>query len=230
MRTDLDEPSQPTQQTPSALKLITYNIQSGRNGRLETALRALNSLNVDIGILTEAKLTKGRHTRYSYGYQVVATQARSASQGGVALVFRDSPTQGWQVESIRRYGPNVLSFQLSSGRFRYGVVGVYIPPKDVTTLEFVTQAMEDLPPGCASVLLGDLNVDLEFPRDTRGRLIATDFFPSVYGTLPHISDNGVLSGTAGIGNVAATSQWRSGSVSLRPYPDERPSHSQQCGV
>ena len=42
--------------------VATWNIRCGRNGGLESALRALESLEVDIAILTEAKLTKGIYT------------------------------------------------------------------------------------------------------------------------------------------------------------------------
>jgi hypothetical protein len=43
----------------ASIRIATYNIRSGRAGRLEMALRAMNQMNVDIGILMEAKLTDG---------------------------------------------------------------------------------------------------------------------------------------------------------------------------
>ena len=127
----------------TVVRMATYNIQSGCAGRLEMALRAMEQMNVDLGILTEAKLTNGIHTRYSSGYQVFATEARSHCQGGVALFYRHSPF--WQVESVRRYGPNVISFQLVMGSRCFGAVGAYIPPTDLSTLEFVKQALDGLP-------------------------------------------------------------------------------------
>ena len=51
-------------------------------------MRAMEQMNVDIGILTEAKLTGGIYTRYSSGYNVVATSARVHNQGGVALFYK----------------------------------------------------------------------------------------------------------------------------------------------
>jgi len=156
------------------IRLATYNIQSGRAGRLEMALRAMEQMNVDIGILTEAKLTDGVHTRYSSGYHVYATAAVSHHQGGVALFFRES--RRWQVESIKRYGPNVISFEIAMGHARFGVVGAYVPPSDDdgTALEFVNQAMDGLPRGCQPLLLGDLNADLSNPRDGRAQAVAAD--------------------------------------------------------
>jgi hypothetical protein len=39
-----------------------YNIRSGRNGDLESALRAMAEMNIDFGILVETKITAGiRH-------------------------------------------------------------------------------------------------------------------------------------------------------------------------
>ena len=42
---------------------------------------------VNIFSLTETKLTDGIYTRHSLGYNVLATNAISHTQGGVALVF-----------------------------------------------------------------------------------------------------------------------------------------------
>ena len=42
----------------------TYNVTSGRNGRLEQALRAMKVANVDVGVLMEAKLTKDIYTHH----------------------------------------------------------------------------------------------------------------------------------------------------------------------
>ena len=92
------------------IKLATYNIQSGRNGRLETALREMACMNVDIGFLTEAKLTDGIYTRYSSGYHVYATEATSPQKGGIALFWRDQ--SNWTVESERCHGPNIISCEL----------------------------------------------------------------------------------------------------------------------
>ena len=71
------------------INIATYNIRSGRNGRLETALRAMEQMKVDLGILTEAKLTDGIYTRCSHGYNVVATKAWVHWQGGVALFYKN---------------------------------------------------------------------------------------------------------------------------------------------
>ena len=121
-----------------AFKLATWNIRSGRNGGLESALRALDALEVDIALLTETKLTKGIYTRWSSSYSVIATDAKSAYQGGVALCIRKGEL--FEVEEAIVRGPNVISFQLVTGQARYYAVGAYIPPSDLQTLEQVKDA------------------------------------------------------------------------------------------
>ena len=93
---NFDQPGHSEAVERTQIRLATYNVRSGRAGRLEIALRAMEQMNVDLGILTEAKLTDGIYTRFSSGYHVVATDARVHNQGGVALFYRDSPH--WQID------------------------------------------------------------------------------------------------------------------------------------
>ena len=57
----------------NTIKLGTYNIRDGRNGGLESALRAMAKGNVDLGVFQETKLPPGIYTRHSSGYHVMAT-------------------------------------------------------------------------------------------------------------------------------------------------------------
>ena len=98
-------------ESPS-IAVATYNIRSGRAGGLESALRAMAATGVDLGILTETKITDGIYTRFSSGYQVQATEAASAWQGGVALFWRES--QRFVVEDTRVWGHNVTSSRICS--------------------------------------------------------------------------------------------------------------------
>ena len=147
------------------IKLATYNIQSGRRGRLEMALREMDQMNIDIGILTETKLTAGIYTRYSSGYHVRATEASSHNKGGVALFWRDRPN--WSVESERCHGPNVISCELKTGGRRHLIIGAYISPseEDGSTCTHIVAARERCTSICALVL-GDFNVDLANPGIT----------------------------------------------------------------
>ena len=91
----------------------------------------LYTVRVDLCFLTETKLTDGICTRNSSGYQVLATNAVSYHQGGVALVFRSSSY--WQVESSVFHGPNVISVMLVSRNKKFEIAGTYAPPSDTTT-------------------------------------------------------------------------------------------------
>jgi exonuclease III len=88
---------------------------------LEGALRAMNTMNMDIVLLTETKLTNDQHTKKALGYDVVATKARSKAQGGVVLIYRESKYR--TVESVKRFGSDVISFQLATEQKLYSCVG-----------------------------------------------------------------------------------------------------------
>ena len=74
---------------------------------------------------------------------------------------------GWQVEGISNYGPNVVSFLLTTGRRRWYVVGAYVPPNDASTIAHVEQALGKVAKGVEFIILGDLNVRLRETCDAR---------------------------------------------------------------
>jgi hypothetical protein len=76
--------------------VATYNIRNGCNGGLESALRAMEAMEVDIGVFLESKVTSGIYTQSLSGYSVVASDAPSAHQGGIALFWR--PNKSYKVE------------------------------------------------------------------------------------------------------------------------------------
>jgi hypothetical protein len=126
----------------------------------------MKATGVDLGIFMETKVTDGVYTRFSSGYNVTASKAISASQGGIALFWRENEL--YEVEEVARRGPNVLTFELVTGQMRYFVVGAYIPPSDLgTTLSHIRQAWLECPRGCEPLFLGDLNANLINPRDER---------------------------------------------------------------
>ena len=92
------------------------------------------------------------------GYRVVATDAPSRHRGGVALFYRPSPL--FAVEAVREYRPNVLSFEIATGRRRWYIIGCYLAPDDARTIDRVVTAMGDQPRGTALLVAGDLNTDL----------------------------------------------------------------------
>ena len=153
------------------IKFGTYNIRNGRNGGLESALRGMDQANLDMGIIQETKITDGVYTRASAGYRVVATGAPSGHRGGIAMFYREGA--GFAVEEVRQYGPNVLSFEVVSGRRRCYIIVCYLAPDDAQTIEPVVTALGDQPKGTALVVAGDLNPDLgEVECDRRGAEIS----------------------------------------------------------
>ena len=153
------------------ITLATFNVRSGLNGSLESALRAMAATGVDCGVFTETKIMDNIYTQYSSGYNVFASNAVSAWQGGIALFWRDNDL--YEIEESKIRGPNVLSFELVTGKMRFYVVGAYLPPSDPgTALMHVEQAWKECPNGCKPILLGDLNANILFPLDERQDVIA----------------------------------------------------------
>jgi hypothetical protein len=149
--------------------MASYNIRSGCNGGLESALQAMKLMGVNFGILVETKVTKGVYTGWSSGYHVQATHVPGAWQGGISLFWRASDL--YEVKEVELRGPNVLSFQLVLGATRYYIVGCYILPNNLTTLTHVKQAWMACPKGCLPIVLGDLNVNLATPRKEQDETI-----------------------------------------------------------
>jgi hypothetical protein len=82
------EPCTPSQADGSrSIAVATYNNHSGRNGGLESALRVMEGMGVDLGILLETKVTNGIYTQTLSGYSVATSNAPSAHQGGIALFW-----------------------------------------------------------------------------------------------------------------------------------------------
>lgn len=68
------------------IKIATFNIISGRQSRLEMALRAMGKMNVDLGFFTEAKLTDGHHTRNFSEYSVLSPTVLHGQVYGLRLI------------------------------------------------------------------------------------------------------------------------------------------------
>ena len=88
--------------------------------------------NIDLGVLQETKCTGGIYTRESAGYRVLATDAPSRHRGGVALFYRPSPL--FAVEDVRDYGPNVISFKVTTGGRRWYIIVCYLAPDNARTI------------------------------------------------------------------------------------------------
>ena len=80
---------------------------------------------VDLGLLTETKITDDIYTCFLSGYNVTTTNAVSTCQGGIAL---------HEVKKVALHGSNVLTFMLVMGQVQYFVMGAYIPPSNPGTM------------------------------------------------------------------------------------------------
>ena len=115
--------------------------------------------------MQETKLTRGINMRRCSGYTVWATEAESQHRGGITIVWRDA--EGWRVEGVRNFGPNVVSFMITSGRKCWHGVGTYVIPKYLPTTNWIRKSLECGPKGMSKLLVGNLNTCLENTRDQR---------------------------------------------------------------
>jgi hypothetical protein len=129
-------------------------------------------MRIDVGILTETRLSTDRYTRSAYGYTVFATQTTHANQGGIALIFTNSSSY-FHIESQQKHGPNVLSCLLVTGTRQLPIIGIYIPPEDTTTLTAIAAAANRFT-GQPIILMGDINVDLRTPTPSNRRTKVTN--------------------------------------------------------
>lgn len=130
----------------------------------------MDQSNVNVGVLQVTKLPAGACARNSLGCNVVATAAPSQHSGGVAAFCRESDQ--WQLEAHQEFSPNVISFQLVTGRKRWHAVGAHVPPDSLSETNHIVEAFSKCPDGVDPVLAGNLNANVEFPECERDEEIA----------------------------------------------------------
>jgi hypothetical protein len=164
-RTESTRAAEPGQQSGSAINvdctsinIATYNIRDSHNSILKAALRACERMRINIGVLTETRLSTDRYTHLAYGYTVLATQTTHVNQGGIALIFMYNFLY-FQVKVQRKHGPDVVSCIITTGKLQYPLIGAYIPPGDTTTLTYIFEASNHFA-GKPIILAGEINVDL----------------------------------------------------------------------
>lgn len=162
----------PTTGQLKTIRIATFNIMNGRGSGLQLATRALKQMNVDVAVVTETKVTNNLYAKSYDGYNIRCSMAISHNQGGIALITRE--TDLWQIESERTHGHNVMSFEIVSGNKRTPVIGAYIPPSEeyARTLGHLECAMARFEDRSNTVIVGDLNSNLESPRTFRAAEIA----------------------------------------------------------
>ena len=71
------------------------------------------------------------------------------------------------MEAVRQFGPNVVGFQLARGARRWHIIGCYLAPDDISTIESVVAALKERTRGTALLVEGDLNTTLTDPENSR---------------------------------------------------------------
>ena len=123
--------------------------------------------NIDLGVFQDTKCTDGIYTCASARYRVIATESPSRHHGGVALFYREKAH--FAVEEVRNYGPNIISFEVVTGRRRWYIIRCYIAPDDARTTKRVVKSLGDQPQATALIVAGDFNTNLgEMASDGRG--------------------------------------------------------------
>ena len=72
------------------------------------------------------------------------------------------------------WGPNTVTYKVQTGEALYYVVGCYLPrsDKEGKNLDDGVDALDKMPKGCIPMLLGNLNVDLDVPRNEQEAKVA----------------------------------------------------------
>jgi hypothetical protein len=154
-----------------AFTLAAWNIRRGRNAGMTSVAKGLEQMGVGLAALTETKLTDDRYTRLASGFKILASKATSHNQGGIALLWKENH-QEYEVESARIATPNpLLTFQFVTGNEQFFCMGIYTPPTDTMGVEDLRAAWEACPEGCIPLVLGDLNINFNEPRDKREEVI-----------------------------------------------------------
>ena len=115
------------------IRFGTFNIRNSQNGGLELALFYMEQGQVDCGAFRETNPTKVVYAQELGGFFGGGDGGTKRSPRRRQNFYR--PAEQFAVEEIHLHGPNVISFQLVTGRRRWHFVGCYISPRDASTIE-----------------------------------------------------------------------------------------------
>ena len=62
-------------------------------------------------------------------------------------------------------GPNIVTFQMTTGDEQFYVIRIYVPPDCSNGLDDLRRAWDACPQGCKPIVLGDLNINFGYPWD-----------------------------------------------------------------
>ncbi len=87
----------------------------------------LAQMGIGMAVLTEMTFVNNWYPKMVAGYTIMSSKAASSAQGGMALAWREN-NPSFEVELVRFYGPNTLTYQLKTGDKQKYTMGMYIPP------------------------------------------------------------------------------------------------------
>ena len=106
-------------------------------------LRGISQGNVVLDVFQKTKVPRGVFVRESSGYQVAATEAPILHCGRLAVLYPKA--EHLSLEALCLHGPNVVSFQMVTGQHQWHVVGCYIAPNYVSTIEKIVASIRRRP-------------------------------------------------------------------------------------
>jgi len=186
----------------------TWNLRSGRNWGLQQALLDMRDMRIGLSFLTSTGFTKKAndpysdcviHSKYFEGYEVIATEANSSNQGGVAFAIYAPRGPGvvkpnYHLENVQRHGHNCMSCLYCTGIRKIPIIGAYLLPgqQGLDDLHSHVQTAFDQYPTTryAPVFMGDFNVDLDTnnPNDLDRQQQVLDFLAAdgeLQSVVPH---------------------------------------------
>jgi hypothetical protein len=133
--------------------------------------KGLAKMGAGCAVLLEIKITDDCYARMMSGYKILATKVPSKHQGGIALLWK-LDHELFEVEAARIMTPNLITFQLVMGDEQYYIMGIFIPPNDTAEGEDLWAAWEACLANCSPIVMGNLNINVEYPRNKRKAAIA----------------------------------------------------------
>ena len=121
----------------------------------------MSQSNLDMSVFLDTNITGRVYTCKSDGYRVVTMDAPSRHRGVVAVLYWPSPQ--YLVKAIQKFGPNVVVFQLVTEEWRWYIIGCYLAPNNILTIESVVAAIRESPRGSELLVVGYFNTDLAHP-------------------------------------------------------------------
>ena len=186
----------------------TQNLCSGRNSGLQLALLDMRDMCIGFSFLTSTGFTKKKgdpysdcviHSKHFEGYDVIATEANSEKQGGVAFAIYNPRGTGvikpnYHLENVQRHGHNCMSCLYCTGIRKIPVIGAYLlpGPQGLADLHSHVQTAFNQYPTTryAPAFMGDFNVDLDTnsPNDMHRQQEVLDFLAAngeLQSMVPH---------------------------------------------